>query len=178
MRLGECHGAEEAALEHRLQEALPLLVGAEGLDQVRGAHAQHWVGAGGDVGRLEMREAGPRQQVRQLHAAVVEAALRVVKARLDKGVHGRLDLGNQHRFAVDVLRLVLVGLAVVRCEVFLGDGARGADGGVEGFAAVIGEVLAAGQGLGVQHFVEFECQVTRAEQGLGHGQPPFLSARV
>jgi len=178
MRLGKRHGAEETALEHRLQEAPLLLLGTEGLDQVRGAHAQHRVGAGGDVGRLEVGEAGTRQQVGQLHAAVVETALGIVETRLDKGVDRWFDFRDQHSLAVLVDRFVLVGLAVVWGEVLLGDGARRAEGGIEGFAAVLGEALAACQGLGVEHFVEFESQVARAEQGLGHGQPPFLSARV
>ncbi len=50
MGFGERHGAKEAPLDHRLQEALLLVVAAEGLDQVRRAHGQHRVGTGGDVG--------------------------------------------------------------------------------------------------------------------------------
>ncbi|CRM96126.1 hypothetical protein [Pseudomonas sp. 22 E 5] len=44
MRLGEGHGAEEAALDHRLQEALFLFLGAEAFDEVGGAHGQERVG--------------------------------------------------------------------------------------------------------------------------------------
>ena len=82
-----------------------------------------------------------------------------METRLDKGVDRWFDFRDQHRLAVLVDRLVLVGLAVVRREIFLGDAAGGADGGIEGFAAVIGEALAARQGLGVQHLVEFEGQL-------------------
>ena len=58
VRLGQRHGAEETAFEHRLEEALLLLVTAEHFDQVRGAHGQHRVGRGADVGRLEVGKAG------------------------------------------------------------------------------------------------------------------------
>ncbi|MNZ70271.1 hypothetical protein D3C78_886040 [compost metagenome] len=169
MRLGQAHGAEEAAVDHRLQEALLLLVAAERLDQVAGAHGQQRVGRGGDVGRLEVGEAGARQQVRQLHAALLEIAGGVLETGTDEGVQRRFDLRDQLRSAVHVLRLVLVVLAVVRGEQLLGDAARGGDGGVEGFAAVVGETFAAGERFGVEHFVEFEGEVAGAEQGFGHG---------
>ncbi len=115
-----------------------------------------------------MREAGPRQQVRQLHAAILEAALGVVEAGLDEGIHRRFDLGNQHRLAVLVERFMLVGRAVVRGEVLLRDLAGGTQGRIEGFAAVIGEARAAGQRLGVEHFVEFEGEIAWAKQRFGH----------
>ena len=172
VRLGQRHGAEEATFDHRLQEQAFLLVAAEGFDQVAGTHAQHRVGRGGDVGRLEVREAGPRQQVRQLHAALLEAARGVEEAGLVEGVHRRLDLRDEHRGAVDVLRFVFVVLAVMRREQRFGDAAGGAQGGVEGFAVVLGEALALGQSFGVEHFVELEGEVAGAEQGLGHGRPP------
>ncbi|MNN39163.1 hypothetical protein D3C81_1531930 [compost metagenome] len=169
MRLGQAHGAEEAAIDHRLQEALLLLVAAECLDQVAGAHGQQRIGRGGDVGRLEVGEAGARQQVRQLHAALLEIAGGVLETGADEGVQCRLDLRDQLGGAVHVLRLVLVVLAVVRGEQLLGDAARGGDGGVEGLAAVIGEAFAAGERFGVEDFVELEGEVAGAEQGFGHG---------
>ncbi len=50
MGLGQCHGAEETAFDHRLQVALFLLLGAEALDQIGRAHGQHGVGRGAGVG--------------------------------------------------------------------------------------------------------------------------------
>ena len=170
--LGQRHGAEETAVDDRLQVARLLLVAAEGLDQVGHAHGQHGVGAGGAVGRLEVGEAGLRQQVRQLHAAGLEVAGGVEEAGVVEGAQRRLDLGDQHGGAVHVLRLVLVVLAVVRGEQLFGDAPRGSDGGIEGLAVVIGEARALGQGFGVQHFVEFEGQVAGTEQGLGHERTP------
>ncbi|MDT4813811.1 hypothetical protein FQZ97_468040 [compost metagenome] len=177
VRLGQRHGAEEAALDHRLQEQALLLVGAEGFDQVAGAEAQRGVRGGGHVGGLEVRVAGLRQQVRQLHAADLEVARGIQETGLDEGVDRRLDLGDQLRRAVHVLRLVLVVLAIVRGEQLLGDAPRGADGGLEGLAAVVGEALALGEGFGVEHFVEFEGQVAGAEQGLGHGRISVVMQR-
>ena len=58
MGLGQRHGAEEAAIDHRLQKAFLLLFATKVLDQVGGAHGQHGVGRRCRVGRLEMREAG------------------------------------------------------------------------------------------------------------------------
>ncbi|MNH29081.1 hypothetical protein D3C79_892900 [compost metagenome] len=58
-------------------------------------------------------------------------------------------------------------------EVLFGDGAGGGQGRVEGFAAVLGEARALGQGFGVEHFVEFEGEVAGAEQGLGHRGGPW-----
>ncbi|MNE39867.1 hypothetical protein D3C80_1338440 [compost metagenome] len=60
----------------------------------------------------------------------------------------------------------------MRGEELFGDGARGGQRRVEGFAAVLGEARALGEGLGVEHFVELEGQVAGAEQGLGHGGGP------
>ncbi|MNN35505.1 hypothetical protein D3C81_1493570 [compost metagenome] len=60
----------------------------------------------------------------------------------------------------------------MRGEELFGDGARGGQRRVEGFAAVLGKARALGEGLGVEHFVEFEGQVAGAEQGLGHGGGP------
>ncbi|MCY1185828.1 hypothetical protein D9M73_266430 [compost metagenome] len=58
------------------------------------------------------------------------------------------------------------------CEILLGNGPRGVQGGVKGLASVLGEAWALGEGLGVEHFVEFEGQVAGAEQGLGHSGIP------
>ncbi|MCY1444561.1 hypothetical protein D9M71_610390 [compost metagenome] len=177
MGLGQAHGAEEAALDHRLQEAALLLLAAERLDQVAGAHAQHRIGRGGDVGRLEVGEAGARQQVGHLHAALFEIAGGVVEAGPDEGVHRRLEFRDHLRGAVDVLRLVLVVLAVVRGEQLLGDAAGGIDRRVEGLAAVVGEAGPAGQGFGVEHFVQLEGEVAGTEQGFGHGLAPPQGCR-
>ncbi|MNR28312.1 hypothetical protein D3C85_1456280 [compost metagenome] len=119
-----------------------------------------------------MGEAGLRQQGRQLHATGFEVTAGIEKAGLKEGIHRRLNLGNQHGFAIFKTRLVLIAFAVVRGEVLFGDGPRGGQGGVEGFAVVLGKARALGQGLGVEHFVEFEGQVAGAEQSLGHGGIP------
>lgn len=95
VRFGEGHGAEEAALDHRLQEALLLLLAAEALDQVGGTHGQERIGRATDVGRLEVGEAGLRQQGRQLHAALLEAAGGVEEAGVEEGIHCRLHFRNQ-----------------------------------------------------------------------------------
>ena len=115
-----------------------------------------------------MGEAGLRQQVGQLHAAVFEVAGGIEETGFVEGAQGRLDFRNQHRRAIHVLWLVLVVLAVVRGEQLLGDAAGGGDGRVEGLAVVLGEALALGQGFGVEHFIELEGQVAGTEQGLGH----------
>ena len=58
MRLGQAHGAEEAAGHHRLGKALFLLVGAVRHDQVAGGDGQTGVGLGADVGALDQADAG------------------------------------------------------------------------------------------------------------------------
>ena len=156
MRLGQRHGAEEAAVDHRLQKTLLLFGGAEVFDQVGRAHGQERVRGGRRVGRLEVGEAGLRQQVGQLHAADVEFAGGVEEARFKEGVHRRFHFRDQHGGAVDILRLVLVVLAVVRGEQVFRDAAGGVDGRVKGFAAVFSETLALGQAFGVQHFIQLE----------------------
>ncbi|MNJ67957.1 hypothetical protein D3C77_641680 [compost metagenome] len=104
-----------------------------------------------------------------------EAAGGVEESGFEEGVDRRLHFRDQGGGAIDVLRLLFVALAVVRSEELLGDAAGGAQGGIKGFAVVVGESLALGQGFGVQHFVEFEGQVTGTEQGLGHGGSPVGS---
>lgn len=178
MRLGQGHGAEEATVDDRLQEALFLLVAAEGFDQVGHAHGQHRVQAGGAVGGLEVSEAGLRQQVGQLHAALLEIPCGVEETGFVERAQRRLDLRDQHGAAVHVLRLVFIALAVVRGEQLFGDTARGADRRIEGLAVVIGEPWALGQGFGVEYFIEFEGQVAGAEQGLGHGTGLLMIVRV
>ncbi|MNC63517.1 hypothetical protein D3C75_1136420 [compost metagenome] len=119
-----------------------------------------------------MGEAGLRDQARQLHAAGFEVAVGVEEAGFEKGVDGGLHFGDQFGAAIHVARLVFVGLAVVRGEELFGDGAGGGQRRIEGVAAVLGEARALGEGLGVEHFVEFEGQVAGAEQGLGHDGIP------
>ena len=48
----------------------------------------------------------------------------------------------------------------------------GADGGIEGFAVVLGKPLAPGQALGIEDFVQLESQIAGTEQRLGHGGLP------
>ncbi|MNG95613.1 hypothetical protein D3C79_546530 [compost metagenome] len=169
---GQRHGAEVAALDHRLQEQALLLFSAEALDQVGRAHGQEWVGRGASVGGLEVGEAGLRDQAGQLHAAHFEIAVGVEETGFEEGVDGGLHFGDQLRAAVHVAWLVFVGLAVVRGEILFGDGAGGGQCRIEGFTAVLGEARALGQGFGVEDFVELEGEVAGAEQGLGHGGGP------
>ncbi|MOA11105.1 hypothetical protein D3C78_1310260 [compost metagenome] len=82
MGLGQGHGAEEAAFDHRLQKQALLLVSAEALDQVGRAHGQERVGGSPGVGGLEVSKACLRKQGRQLHAASFEVAAGVEKAGL------------------------------------------------------------------------------------------------
>ncbi|MCY1358394.1 hypothetical protein D9M69_449290 [compost metagenome] len=121
-----------------------------------------------------MGEAGLGQQGRQLHAALLEAAGGVEEAGFEEGVDGGLHFRDQRRGAVYVFRLVLVALAVVRGEELLGDVAGGANGGIEGFAVVLGETLTLGQALGIKDFIQLESQITGTEQRLGHGGLPFI----
>lgn len=172
MGLGQGHGAEVAALDHRLQEQALLFVAAEALDQVGRAHGQERVGRGASVGGLEVGEAGLRYQAGQLHAADFEVAVGVEKACFEEGVYGRFHLRDQLGTAVHVARLVFIALAVVRGEVLFGNGAGGGQRRVEGLAAVLGEARALGQGLGVEDFVKFEGEVAGAEELLGHGGIP------
>ncbi|MNC51882.1 hypothetical protein D3C75_1011950 [compost metagenome] len=58
MGFGQGHGAEETAVDHRLQEAALLLIGAEAFDQVGRAHGQERIRGRSGVGRLEVCEAG------------------------------------------------------------------------------------------------------------------------
>ena len=92
-------------------------------------------------------------------AALLEAAPGILEAGLDKGVNSRLDVGDQHRAAIDVFRFVLVALAVVRGKEFFGDLSGSGQRSVEGFAVVISEALALGQFFGIQHFVQLEGQI-------------------
>ncbi|MOA07607.1 hypothetical protein D3C78_1273140 [compost metagenome] len=123
MGFGQGHGAEVAAFDHRLQEQAFLFIATEALDQVGRAHGQERVGRGAGVGRLEVGEAGLRDQARQLHAAGFEVAVGVEEAGFEKGVDGGLHFGDQFGAAIHVARLVFVGLAVVRGEELFGDGA-------------------------------------------------------
>ncbi|MNZ71558.1 hypothetical protein D3C78_899230 [compost metagenome] len=172
MRFGQGHGAEEAAFDHRLQEQAFLLIAAKAFDQVGGAHGQERISRGPGVGRLEMGKTGLRKQRRQLHAAGLEVAGGVEETGFEEGIDGGFDLGDQQCFAMLVTRLVLVALAVVWREILLGNGPRRVQRGIEGFAVVFGKAWALGEGLGVEHFVEFEGQVAGAEQGLGHDGIP------
>jgi hypothetical protein len=61
----------------------------------------------------------------------------------------------------------------MRREIFFGDGARGADGRIEGLAIVLGKPLALGQALGIEDFVQLESQIAGTEQHLGHGGLPL-----
>ncbi|MNF49427.1 hypothetical protein D3C84_306980 [compost metagenome] len=171
---GQGHGAEEAAIDHRLQEAALLLFSAEALDQVRRAHGQERIRRRSRVGRLKVREAGLGQQRRKLHAASVETARGVEEAGFEEGIYRRFHFRNQNRLTVLVAWLVLVALAVVRGEELLGDVAGGANGGIEGFAVVLGETLTLGQALGIKDFIQLESQITGTEQRLGHGGLPFI----
>ncbi|MNS46734.1 hypothetical protein D3C72_792430 [compost metagenome] len=171
---GQGHGAEETAVDHRLQEAAFLLIGAEAFDQVRRAHGQERIRRRSRVGRLKVREAGLGQQRRKLHAASVETARGVEEAGFEEGVYRRFHFRNQNRLTVLVARLVLVALAVVRGEELLGDAAGGANGGIEGFAIVLGETLTLGQALGIEDFIQLESQIAGTEQRLGHGGLPFV----
>ena len=65
---------------------------------------------------------------------------------------------------VALRKLLLITLAVVRGKQLFGDAARGIDGGVEGFAVVLGKAFALGQAFGIQYFIEFKGQVAGAEQ--------------
>ncbi|MCY1181206.1 hypothetical protein D9M73_216970 [compost metagenome] len=111
-----------------------------------------------------------------MHAALFEAAGGIEETRFEEGVDRRFHFRDQGCGAVDVFRLLFIALAVVRGEELLGDAAGGAQGGIEGFAVVIGETLALGQGFGVEDFVELEGQVAGTEQGLGHDGSPVGSA--
>src|SRR5207253_8467813 len=137
MGLGQCHGAEETPVDHRLQEALLLLIGAETFDQVRRAHGQERVGGRRCVGRLKMRETSLRKQSWQLHATGLETARGVEEAGFEEGIDRRFYLWNQYRLAVFVARFVLVALAVVRSKELLGNASCRADGGIEGLTIVL-----------------------------------------
>ncbi len=177
MGFGEGHGAEEAAVDHRLQEQPLLRFVAEAFDQVGRAHGQERVGGGAGVGGLKVGEAGLRDQARQLHAADVEVAVGIEQARVEKRLHGGFDLRDQLSPAVHIARFVLVAFAVVRGEVLFRQAARSAQRGVEGFAVVLGETRAGGQGLGIEDFIEFERKVAAAEELLGHGGIPGIGMR-
>ncbi|CRM96127.1 hypothetical protein [Pseudomonas sp. 22 E 5] len=120
-----------------------------------------------------MRETGLGKQGRQLHATGFETAGSVQKTRFQKSVHGGFDFRDQDRLAVFVARFVFVVFAVVRREVLLGNAARRADGGIEGFAVVFGKPLALGQALGIEDFIQLESQIAGTEQHLGHGGLPL-----
>lgn len=63
---------------------------------------------------------------------------------------------------------MFVALAVMRGEQLFRQAPRGAEGGIEGFAAMFGEARALGQGFGIEDFVQLERQVAGTEQGFGH----------
>ncbi|MNP54678.1 hypothetical protein D3C76_1492520 [compost metagenome] len=121
-----------------------------------------------------MRKAGLGKQGRQLHATRLETARGVEETGFEEGIHRRFHFRNQNRLTVLVARFVLVALAVVRSEEFLGDAAGGTDGRIEGFAIVLGKTLTLGQALGIKDFVQLESQIAGTEQRLGHGGLPFI----
>lgn len=61
---------------------------------------------------------------------------------------------------------MFVALAVVQGEQLFRQAPRGAEGGIEGFAAMFGEAWALGQGFGIEDFVQLERQVAGIEQGF------------
>jgi hypothetical protein len=116
LRLGQAHGAEEAAFQHRIDEALDLLRRA-GLEQGVGvAHGQEGVGRRADVGGREPRRQRLLDHRRQLHAAAFVVLPGRHQAGGAEGIQRRLHLGDDLHLAIHHMRLVLVGLLVVRAN--------------------------------------------------------------
>ncbi len=172
LRLGQRHGAEEAAGEQGLEVLLLLRGRAEAADHVGVADAEKGIARGRHVGALEERKAGLRHRHRQLHAAERVVVGGGGEAGVDEGLQGFLHL-RDHGYALAVeLRLVLVGLPVMGGELLRGDGLGGVQRGEEGLARVVGETRPRRQRLGVEELEEDELQVAAVDDACGHADRP------
>jgi hypothetical protein len=131
--------------------------------QPRVAHGEERVGRRPDVGRLEPREHGLADDVRQLHAAVLLVELPGHQPGLDEDVERLLHLGDEHGLPVDHPGLVLVGRAVVRREVLGRDLLGQVEHRVEGLPGVLGVARSLHQVLHAQPVVEQEVQVAAGQ---------------
>ena len=113
--------------------------------QVGVAHGQQRIGAGADVRRIHVGQAGLLHHCGQLHAAKCIVVARRDQTGVGECPQRRPDLIDQRdRPAIEV-RFVLVGLLVVRREQFGGDAFAGVQCRVEGLAAVVGIAFGPGQ---------------------------------
>ena len=170
VRLGQAHGAEEAAGHHRLGVTPLLLVGAVRHDQVAGGDGQTGVSLGTDVGAFDQADTGLGYGSRQLHAA----ALVVLRGGHQAGItqHGQRlgDFRANHNLAILEARLVFIAQAVVRCKGLARDLQRQLDGGIKGIAAVVFVTRELGKALDIQHFIEQKRQIVGIDDFLGHGK--------
>ncbi len=168
LRLGQAHGAEEAALDHRAHVGVDLLGGAVREQQVGVADGEERVAAAADVRRLEEREQRVGDDGGQLHPA--DALVHRAGDQPGPGEHVErlLHLGQQHDLAVDDVRLVRVVGLVVRREV-LGRHLLGeVQDGVERVARVLGVAGPLAQQLDVEPLVEQEVEVAAGEELARH----------
>ena len=169
LRLGERHGAEPGAAQELRQVAPLLVLGAKAVDDVGVRDGEERVGRRGDVRALEQRERGLRHGHRKLHAAELVVVRRRDEAGVDERFERFLDLGNHVHPAPVERGLVLVGLAVVRRELFLRDRERRVDHGVERLARVLGVARPLGQRLRFEHFVELKLEIPAVDDPGWHG---------
>ena len=165
---GHRHGAGESAAAHGFDPCFLLLVGTVGVDQVGISVGQADIAHGGTARSAQVGAGHRRYQGGQLHPA----QFIVRTGECQPGIHDRfqrhLDLRDHlYLFAVKS-RLVGIDFLADGQEILLRHGPGGIDRGIEGLAVVIGVALAAGQGFGVEQFIQHELEITLVKQRSGH----------
>ena len=167
LRLRERHRAREAAGEHRLDEGVDLLVGAELGDQVGVGDGQHQVAGGADVGREIYAKPACATAPEAVRRRGSRPCGQPIRSACGERVERLLDLADDGDAGAVEGRLVGVALLVVRGEVLLGQLLAEVQHAVERLAGVLGEAAALGQLVDPQPFVEQEVEVAaRQQRGL------------
>ena len=167
LRLGQAHGAGEAAFDHGPDVALDLFLGAVREQQVGVARGEQRVAGGADVGGIEPGHARQVRGVRQLHAAHVGVHGGSHEVRLGEPAQRLADLGDELHVLTDQLRLVQVGGPVVGGEVLRGELGGQVHDRVDRLPGVVGVPLAFGQLGYPKPVVEEEVEVGAGQQGRG-----------
>ena len=169
--LRQRHGAGEPARQHRLDERLDLLAGAELGEQIGVGDSQHQIARRADIGSRQPREAGLGDGRRQLRTAQGVVHTHAQQARGRDGVEGLLHLGDHGDRGSVERRLVLIALLVVRCEVAGGQFLEQVEHIGEGFAGVLGEPGPLRQFVDVQPLEEQEIEIPPGHHCRPHCRP-------
>ena len=168
LRLRQRHRPGEPARQHRPQEGVDLLGGAELREQVGVGDGEHQVSGGADVGRREPGEAGLGDGHRQLRATELAVHRHADQVRLGERVQRLLDFTDDGDLLAVEARLLCVALLVVRREVPRGQLLAQIQHAVEGLARMLGEAVPLRQLIDLQPFVEQEVEISSRQQSGLH----------